>query len=117
MAEINVLFPKSGKPLVMPDPEAVVTNRPFIFSIRNENPGIDIVGIEFAGGRKFFPGPGGGQAVCEKMLINDQAAIWAVAPQVGKPNTTKPAKYTVYGKSAAGKVVSSLDPKILPTDP
>jgi len=117
MLEINVLVPKTGKPLVMDDTEAVVTGRPFVWAIKNEHPDVDVVGIEFPGGETYFPGSSGPQARCEKLLVNDRATIWSMAPRIGQKNVTKPAKYTVYGKDASGNIVCDIDPMILPTDP
>jgi len=118
MSEIRVHFPKTGNPIVMPDPEAVVTGRTFTWVIRSENPKISVVKIEFAKGEKYFPNNSGGDSVCQKPLIKDEASIWAVAPAVGESNAPEPAKYTVYGLTTMnGSEVAKLDPKILPTDP
>jgi len=118
MSEIRVHFPTTGNPIVMPDPEAVVTGRTFTWVVRNENPKISVVKIEFDQGEKYFPNNAGGDSVCQKPLVKNEASIWAVAPAVGVKNGTKPAKYTVYGLTAlGGEVVAKLDPKILPTDP
>jgi hypothetical protein len=114
MAEIRVHFPQTGDPIVMPETEAVVTGRMFTWVIRNENPKINVVGIEFDNGEQYF----NGQSVYEKPLVQKEATIWGTAPAIGRPNVTVPAKYTVYGKTAVnGSIVEQRDPKILPTDP
>jgi hypothetical protein len=145
MAEINILFPESGRTMVMPDPEAVVTGRPFLFVIKNENPRIKAVRIEFGKDEfeqeaRFFPDPTKGRQLAQEKEFPKSKELereLKIAEEKGEkrqpsepyreevamwaeaPARSGRAKYTVYAMDGSGAKIpeATLDPQILPTDP
>ena len=120
MANISVVFPKTGKePVVMPDLEGVLSGEPITWQIYTQNQGIKSVKLAFDSGN-FFEGSKAGPNVCLKNLTfrngNGYAVMLGMAPDLEKRRVDK---YTIYGYSGpdgGGAEMAVLDPTIV-TDP
>ena len=127
MADIQVVFPSQGRPIVCCERKATLWDEQITWHIHNENPSVKKVRIDFQRpGAKFFPDStiGAPQNSFEKELDGAHTInIWGVAPNNGPatsptdPNRRKLDKYTIQGICAAGQVVSELDPQIVNSDP
>jgi hypothetical protein len=120
MANISVVFPKSGKvPVVMPDLEGVLGGEPITWQIYTQNRGIKSVKLAFEKG-SFFEGAPEGPKECLKNFTFNGARGYAV--MLGKAPGLKRrqvSKYTIYGYSGldgGGTLKAVLDPTII-TDP
>ena len=114
MAEIHVVFPRTGRPVVHNDPKPVLCNEFVYWHIHSERAAVKKVRIEFKNKTaKFFPGGNGPGNWIEKDLMPGER-IWGKAPEYGK---TRRDKYTIYALKKDGTQVTALDPEIITTNP
>jgi len=132
MAEIQVIFRKTGQPIVHNDIKATLWDEHITWHIHNENEDIKKVKIEFEkGDARYFPmkEPQTKEIVCRNTIVKDlpewkggefeqtNANIWGVAPIYSSEERRRKDKYTVFGLDADGKEVCNLDPQIVNSDP
>ena len=125
MANINVVFPKSGKPLVTGDPKGCLSNEPITWQVYSLNKRLKSVKIEFQKGDFFKDCEklGGPKACTKNFTVNDSGGytvMVGVSPKIAKKNGKRRTdKYTIYGYTGTdggGTMKVKLDPKII-TDP
>jgi len=127
MAEIQIIIPQKGTPLVQSYERAVIPNECIYWHVQCFNQAVKSVKIQFERQEaKFFAK--GAKAVmrsCERKLdyhVYDrdteakigETVLWAKAPQYGIRTEDK---YTVTGFGASGRKVTEVDPKIITDGP
>ena len=124
MANLNIVFPKSGKPLVTADPKGCLSDEPITWQIYSLSKSIKSVKLEFKKGAFFKDCEklGGPKACTKNLTINDNggyAVMVGVSPEIKRNGKRRTDKYTIYGytgKDGGGTMKTKLDPKII-TDP
>jgi len=147
MAEIYVIFPASGEPLVSTMRATELKGDPINWHVRSYNPKVKKAKISFEKYEKIkqdgvekedlskprdFFGNKGKRPVDFHEFTKDlegfdsklgaECAIWGEAPKVGEPNyrpNKKKDKYTITGLTHLGVVAGDafLDPDIITDDP
>ena len=121
MAEIHVVFPEDGEPLVYNLSTAVLKDEHIFWHIHNENPLVKKVKIAFEanGGpaANFFPTSSGPLSEITKDLTK-RTFIWGISPHTMGSGHKKD-KYSIFGLKANGDDVPDafVDPTILSDDP
>jgi len=116
MAEIHVIFPESGSPIVMAETAPVLKDEHVFWCIHSSNEAVKQVEISFDKGATFFPTSSGPRSSLTKNLATRQF-IWGKSPH-DLGSGQKRDKYTVKGLDADGLGVGAeLDPTIISDDP
>jgi hypothetical protein len=126
MAEIQIIIPQKGAPLVQSYERAVIPNECIYWHVRCFNPAVKSVKIQFERREATFFAKGAQAATtCERQLdyhVYDrdskakigETVLWAKAPQY---KSRVDDKYTVIGLGVSGRKVSVVDPKIITDGP
>lgn len=127
MAEIQIIIPQKGMPLVQSYERAVIPNECIYWHVQCFNPAVKSVKVQFERREaKFFArGAKPAMSSCERTLdyhVYDRGSeaqvgetmLWGKAPQYASRIEDK---YTVTGFGASGRKVTEVDPKIITDGP
>ena len=127
MAQVQVIFPPKGEPIVIRYETCVRTSENIHWFVHSFNPDVESVSIEFAGGARFFenamskpPDRCDGQLEFRihdsaRALRVGEAVLAGKAPRYAAVQTID--KYSVVGWDKEGGQVVSVDPKIITDGP
>jgi len=120
MANISIVFPRIGSPVVMGDPVGVLSGEPITWQIYTQKKSIKSVKLAFKTQGKIFEGADLGPNECLKnFTFNDKTGFAIMVGQAPDLRRRRVDKYTIYGYSGRGgrgTEVAKLDPTII-TDP
>ena len=117
MPQIHVVFPATGKPIILNDAEICPRREPVTWCFHSANPEIETVEVEFER-EEFFPETPKTPRSRREPVVNGSADFYGHVPDYQVPlSAPKIAKYTVRGYDSGGRVVSEDDPVIITTEP